>query len=286
VSTIEYNGYRVWYQESGRGEPMVFLHNGGNDHRIWDHQVEYFSKTHRVIVVDHLGHGRSDRPAIEYTLPLFTGEVAALVEQLDLAPVMLVGHCIGGAMSLNYTLAHPENVRALVLFNVATEKTLCAGPLADMYRSFSSDRAAREQFIEGVEAATIPREESQARLQRQLGESKVADDLEFAEHIYRLHSLKGQMRTLFNTISHFDSYRGLDVLEKPANFPPVCLFWGEANAILPSSAGREFSDRLRPDKFEPLSGCGHLAMREHAAEVNEKIEAFLAAHTRKMVQAS
>ncbi len=110
MSHIDYQGHKVWYRESGAGDPLVFLHNGGNDHRIWDHQVLHFSKHHRVIVVDHLGHGNSDRPSLDYTLPLFTGQVAALVEQLSLAPVTLVGHCIGAAMSLNYTLQNPANV--------------------------------------------------------------------------------------------------------------------------------------------------------------------------------
>ncbi len=129
MSTDDFRGYKVWYRASGSGEPMLFLHNGGNDHRIWDRQVEHFSKSHRVIVVDHMGHGQSDCPSIDYTLLLYTEEVAALVDGLHLAPVTLVGHCIGGAMALSYTIGHPENVRALVLFNVATEDTLCAGPL-------------------------------------------------------------------------------------------------------------------------------------------------------------
>src|SRR5277367_558761 len=160
MSTVDFRGHKIWYRETGSGHPMLFLHNGGNDHRIWDRQVECFSKTNRVIVVDHLGHGQSDCPSIDYTLPLFTEQVAALVEQLSLAPVTLVGHCIGGAMSLNYARSHPANVHALVLFNIATEGTLCAGPLAGVYQSFSADRAALDSFVEGDEATGMTREQT------------------------------------------------------------------------------------------------------------------------------
>jgi pimeloyl-ACP methyl ester carboxylesterase len=76
MSIVNYNGNKIWHEETGHGDPLVFLHNGGNDHRIWDHQVAHFSKSHRVIAVDHIGHGNSDRPPVNYTLPLFTGEVA------------------------------------------------------------------------------------------------------------------------------------------------------------------------------------------------------------------
>ncbi len=275
MSTFDYNGYKVWYEESGRGEPLVFLHNGGNDHRIWDRQVEHFSKNHRVIVVDHLGHGNSDCPALNYTLPLFTGEVAALVEQLALAPVTLIGHCIGAAMSLNYALEHPENVRRLVLFNVATEKTLLAGTLADVYRSFSAQPAAREAYVQGIEANGLPRDQTDAGFESQLGATRAADDPEFAAYLFELYNKKGQMRTLYNNLSQFGTFRVLDEFTRPANFPPALLFWGGANTILPRQAGEEVRDRLQPERCEFLEGCGHLTMRERPAEINAAIDTFV-----------
>ena len=228
MSTVNYNGNKVWYEETGRGDPLIFLHNGGNDHRIWDHQVAHFSRSHRVIAVDHIGHGNSDRPPVDYTLPLFTGEVAALVQQLRLAPVTLIGHCIGAAMALNYTLAHPADVRRLVLFNVATEKTLLAGPLSDIYRKFSADPAALEAFVTGMETSGLPREQTEGGLQLQLGASRASDDPEFADYIHRLYNQKGQMRTLF---------------------------------VLPRQAGEEVRQRLQPDRCEFLQNYGHLADR-------------------------
>jgi pimeloyl-ACP methyl ester carboxylesterase len=247
------------------------------DHRIWDHQVAYFSRSHRVIVVDHLGHGNSDRPRVDYTLPLFSGEVATLVAQLSLAPVTLIGHCIGAAMSLHYALQHPANVRRLVLFNVATEKTLLAGPLADVYRNFSSDPAAREAFIAGIEANGLPREQTEAGLQRQLGGTKAGDDPEFADYLFQLYNQRGQMRTLYNNLSQFDTFRVLDEFTKPADFPPALLFWGASNNILPAQAGEAVRDRLRPERCEFMQDCGHLTMRERPVEINAKIEAFLEA---------
>ncbi len=285
MSTIDYNGYKVWYEESGQGEPLLFLHNGGNDHRIWDHQVAHFSKTHRVIAVDHLGHGNSDRPAVDYTLPLFSGEVAALVDRLSPAPVTLIGHCIGAAMSLHYALAHPNKVRRLVLFNVATEKTLLAGPLADVYRNFSRDPVAREAFIAGMEQNGLPREQTQGGLQMQLGGTLAGDDPEFADYIHQLYNQPGQMRTLYNNLSQFGTFRVLDEFTRPAYFPPVLLFWGGANQVLPAHAGEEVRDRLKPERCEFLQNCGHLAMREQPAAINEKIESFLHATAAEAAQA-
>ena len=137
MSTFQFHGYNVWYNESGEGGPLIFLHNGGNDHRIWDHQVNHFSATRRVIVLDHLGFGNSDRPSLDYTLPLYSEQVKSLIEHLNVDKATLAGHCIGAAMSLHYAVRHPETVERLILFNTATERTLCAGPLRQAYQTFS-----------------------------------------------------------------------------------------------------------------------------------------------------
>lgn len=276
MSAFDLHGHKVWYRETGRGEPIVLLHNGGNDHGIWDYQAAHFSKTHRVFVVDHLGHGQSDRPDIEYTLPLFTEQIERLVDQLGLAPVTLVGHCIGGAMALNYALRHPQNVRRLVLFNVATEQTLLAGPRADVYLNFTNDYPAREEFIRNLEATGLTRQQVNESLGRQLGAGADGADTAFGDHLHKLYNQPGQMRTLYRIFSRFETYRPLDTIgEKPANFPPVCLFWGSANKVLPRDGGERFRAALDPDQCEFLESCGHLAMREKPAEINQKIEAFL-----------
>jgi pimeloyl-ACP methyl ester carboxylesterase len=178
-------------------------------------------------------------------------------------------------MALNYTLAHPVDVRRLVLFNVATEKTLLAGPLSDIYRKFSADPAALEAFVTGMETSGLPREHTEGGLQLQPGASRASDDPEFADYIHRLYNQKGQMRTLYNNLAQFATFRVLNEFTKPRTFPPVLLFWGESNQVLPRQAGEEFRQRLQPDRCEFLQNCGHLAMRERPLEINKMIEEFL-----------
>ncbi len=279
MSFFDFNGHRVWYQETGVGDPIVFLHNGGNDHQIWEHQTAHFARTHRVFVVDHLGYGNSDKPEIDYTLPLFTAEVAALVDRFSLAPVTLVGHCIGGGMALNYTLQNPTKVDRLILFNVATENTLCGGPLAGGYQAFRADRAVLDATVAALEAKGTSREEAADQLQRQYGRRQVSDDPAFAEYIFELWNRKGQMRALYNNIAQFDSFAAIDSFRRPEGFPPTMLIWGAENQILPAAGSERLREILQPDSFHLMAGCGHLTMREAAAEVNELIEAFLAPRT-------
>ena len=123
----------------------------------------------------------------------------------------------------------------------------------------------------------MAREQTEGGLQMQLGATRAADDPEFAEYIHRLYNQRGQMRTLYNNLSRFDTFRVLDEFTRPAHFPPVLLLWGGANHVLPAAAGEELRERLQPERCEFLRDCGHLAMRERPAEINRMIEAFLSA---------
>ena len=276
MAEFSFQSWKVHYVEAGQGEPLVFLHNGGNDHRIWDYQLAHFARTHRVIATDHLGFGASDKPRIDYTLPLYSDMVAALVDELKLAPVTLIGNCIGGAMALHYAQRQPDKVRQLILFNVASEQNVLAGPLAKVYQTFSKHRWLRNLISLKVDRLGMSRKETTRSLRSQYGKHP-PEDAEFAAYIHKLYNRKGQTRSLYNTLSVFDSFRPIDEFIRPAQgFPPVCLLWGRENFILPPSAGEKLRARLQPERVEWLESCGHLPMREQPAVINRIIEEVLA----------
>jgi len=278
MTMLDFRGHRLWYREAGNGPAMLFLHNGGNDHRIWDAQVEHFRRTHRVAVVDHLGYGNSDKPNLQYDLPLYRAQVETLVDVLELAPVNLVGHCIGGAMALSYAMAHPDQVATLTLFNVATEQTLCAGPLGVAYHTFSQSREQLEAFLAPIEANGLPEDQITESINSQFSPNGSGPPAEFAEHLRELYNRPGQMRSLYTLFANWKSFAEVDQPAKPDGFPPTLLFWGADNQVLPAAAGEEFAERLAPERMERLSGCGHLAMIEQPGPVNAVIDAFLAEH--------
>jgi pimeloyl-ACP methyl ester carboxylesterase len=273
-----FQGSKVCYTDTGQGEPLVFLHNGGNDHRVWEHQVAYFAKTRRVLALDHLGFGASDKPRLDYTLPLYADMIARFVDELGPAPVDLVGHCLGGSMALQFALRAPHRVRALVLCHVFTEATLLAGPVGSMYLFYSRHRRLRDLTTWWMDRAGLARKKTAAILGSQYGDGR-GNDPEFAEYIHQLYNREGQMRTLYNLLSNSESFRALDEFTRPAGFPPVYLFWGRSNHILPVASGEKLCRHLRPDRFEIFEGGGHLLMREQPDTISQRIKAFLAEST-------
>lgn len=117
MPTMNRDGVRLAYSEAGHGDPpLVFLHGWAVDRSYLRHQVEHFSGTHRVIALDHRGHGASDKPTEQYTIESFADDVAWICARLDVERPVLVGHSMGGTIAMAAAAQHPElEVAALVV---------------------------------------------------------------------------------------------------------------------------------------------------------------------------
>lgn len=110
------------YTESGQGEPLILLHSGGMSGAEWKPQIPLFARQFRVIVPDHLGHGRSPMVAERLAVADMGHAVLELMDELGLEQASLVGSSMGGAVALWLTLYHPSRVSKLVLYRIGYRK--------------------------------------------------------------------------------------------------------------------------------------------------------------------
>ena len=107
------NGTSLYYEITGKGTPLIFLHGFTCDHRNWNPQVEYFSKRFKVITYDARGHGQSSLPdTVPYS---YLEDLTALINYLNIEKAVVIGHSMGGAPAFLYAKDNPERVLALVL---------------------------------------------------------------------------------------------------------------------------------------------------------------------------
>jgi 3-oxoadipate enol-lactonase len=100
------------YELAGEGPPVVLVHAGICDSRMWDPQWEAFQRGHRVVRYDLRGFGRSPLVPGRYSHP---ADLITLLDELELGPAALVGVSLGGGVSLQVAVARPDLVSALVL---------------------------------------------------------------------------------------------------------------------------------------------------------------------------
>jgi 3-oxoadipate enol-lactonase len=107
------NGARIHYRRSGAGFPVVFLHAGVADSRMWEPQAAGLAKHFDIVAPDMRGYGDSELPPGPWSP---SADILALMDGLGLrhAP-HLVGCSMGGAAAIDFTLAHPDRVSKLVL---------------------------------------------------------------------------------------------------------------------------------------------------------------------------
>lgn len=272
MTWLDYQGSRIWYTREGTGDPILLLHHGEADHRLWDHQVAHLKHTHDVIVPDLIGFGASDKPNIAYTRDLYVDLVGRLVEKLDLAPVTLVGACMGSAAALEYAYRYPRQVHALVLTSTLTAETLAAGQLGQPTKLMDSAAArALARFV--VRRGWISRRVRERPMRAAFGDKVDEGWLRyFADQRW------GDRRSILAWISMGEYTRTFTEPRagKPAGFPPVCSVWGSANKILPLAGGERFNARLQPDETHVITSTGHMLPLERPTELNQIIDAFLA----------
>lgn len=147
VHTVSHLGHGIHVQDHAGGDPPVVLLHGFPDNlRLYDRLVPHL-ESRRVLAVDFLGWGASDKPVgYLHTAHDQTAELAAVLDALSpAAPVVLVAHDASGPPAVDYALLHPARVAALVLLNTyyAASRTLRAPEAVILYFTPGLRRVAR-----------------------------------------------------------------------------------------------------------------------------------------------
>jgi pimeloyl-ACP methyl ester carboxylesterase len=114
----EVSGFRQHFIDEGNGRPVLLLHGQPTWGYIYRNFIPALAATHRVVVPDHMGFGKSETPLDrEYTLRTHVGNLTAPIDALDLRDITLVMQDWGGPIGVGYAVRHPQRIHSLVLMN-------------------------------------------------------------------------------------------------------------------------------------------------------------------------
>ena len=116
MSTATVNGVRLFYQLGGSGDvPLVLVHGSWGSHEAWIPVVAQLSASYRVLTYDRRGHSRSERPRTQGSVREDVADLAALIEELGLAPAWVVGNSFGASITLRLAGDRPDLLRGVIV---------------------------------------------------------------------------------------------------------------------------------------------------------------------------
>ena len=112
TGVAEINGAQLWYEVAGEGFPLVLIHAGIADHRLWNQQFDVFAQAYKVIRYDLRGFGDSTFPDGDYAHYM---DLRGLLDHLHVSQAHLCGVSMGGTTAIDLTISDPKMVKSLIV---------------------------------------------------------------------------------------------------------------------------------------------------------------------------
>ncbi|MEI7499238.1 MAG: alpha/beta hydrolase [Bacteroidota bacterium] len=117
MSIIKFEKKNIFFTDEGKGKVIVLLHGFTESSKIWNGFAQKLAIKYRVITIDLPGHGKSDTIGNIHTMELMADVVFALLKKLRIGKCLMVGHSMGGYVTLAFTEKYPKSLRGLILFH-------------------------------------------------------------------------------------------------------------------------------------------------------------------------
>jgi pimeloyl-ACP methyl ester carboxylesterase len=234
VSDIE-----MYYAVYGQGEPVLLIHGGLGNADVWGFQVPELAKSHKVIVADSRGHGRSTRSDQPFGYALMADDYLALLDHLEVNQAALVGWSDGGIIGLDIAIRHPERLSRLFAF--------AANYTPDGVKPSVADDPTFNAYV--ARAA-----EDYARL------SPTPDQFDaFVEQISEMWATEPNYSQ--------DQLRAITV--------PTVIFDGDRDEAIEPAHTAEMAELIPGAELVIMKDASHFAMWQHPDEFNATVLEFL-----------
>jgi pimeloyl-ACP methyl ester carboxylesterase len=237
------------YVEEGEGEVLLLLHGLFGALSNFQGIIDYFKKTHKVVV-----------PILPiFELPVREVSVKALMDHVhefvllkDLKPLHVLGNSLGGHVALLYVLEHPERVKSITL-------------------------AGSSGLFESAMGSTFPKRGDYEFIKKRTEFTFFDPNMATKELVDEVFDIVNDRMKAVQVIATAKSAIRHNLGDNLHNIKvPTLLIWGKQDSITPPFVGEEFHELIPHSEFILMDECGHVPMMEKTEDFNKALEAFLA----------
>ncbi|NMB76746.1 MAG: alpha/beta fold hydrolase [Myxococcales bacterium] len=257
----EVNGVRLRYLDRGTGPVVVLLHGFASSLETWLGVIPELERHHRVIALDLMGFGWSDRPAGDYSPAAQAKLVLSLLDRLEVSEFDLTGHSWGCSVALALALSAPQRVHRLALYD--------AWVFSDQLPTFF--HWSRAPGIGEILFSLFYNERPGEKLELAFFDPEAVPE-SLVEEVERALSRPGTRAAALQAV------RGQRFEELEGRYSevrqPVLLLWGREDAVSPVSVGERLQQILPDARLVVYPRAGHFPMIEAAAASNRELVRF------------
>lgn len=257
------DGLKIHYHERGSGQPVVFLHGGGQGASgisNWKQNLDYMAQHgYRALAPDALGYGLSSKPEdATFDLALLNDGLQRFLDALGIHKASLVGNSMGGAMAIKFAQEFPHRVEKLIVMG--------PGGIGEMSR-YAAMPGIQMLFRLGQDPAGPTREKLRQMFEMIVYDKRLITDSLIEE---RYEVAVTQPRRVFQTLRLDNLSPRLGELKMP-----FLVLWGRDDKFCPVEGGMEIIKACDSARLVVFSQCGHWVQTEKAAVFNKLCVDFL-----------
>jgi pimeloyl-ACP methyl ester carboxylesterase len=258
----EIDGVRVRYLDVGEGPPVVLVHGFASSLDAWGAIVPELSKRHRVLALDMMGFGFSERPDTSYSPRAQAELVMKLAEKRGIERPTLVGHSFGASVVLALALAHPDRVARIALYDAFVYED----QIPTFFHWSRGDGVGEALFT------LYYRERADERMRLAFYDPSFVTEA-LVESVEDQLDRPGTVAAALATVRAM-RYAGVEHEYRKVQAPTL-LLWGREDTVTPLAYGERLAAELPQAKLVVYPRCGHFPMLEARARSTADLIAFV-----------
>lgn len=265
IKSCAFREGKIRYRHQGKGRAVILLHGFLENLTIWDDLASELSQHYRVISIDLPGHGKSENFGYVHSMELMAEAVFTVIKKERLRKVALIGHSMGGYVSLAFAEKYPDFLRGLCLFH-SSALSDSAQKQSDRLRAIEALKKYPKRFIR----------ELIKNLFRKKNVKVLRDEIRKLED----QAISGSIPGYCASILGMRDRDNREIILKFAQYP-VLIIAGIDDQVIPVKVADEQSRLPEYGSFTLLENSGHMGFLEEPGNVRRALRTFLHASFRK-----